>query len=125
MKHLHQMMLSHPQHRNCYPNTVQSHLDVVEKYTKYFHRSPDLLRPGHARKYPVHLFRDCKLSSRTIGGQAESLRFLFVKTLWRSYLPDAIPFPKRHKRPPTVLSREEVARLNDSTGNLMHLLSAW
>src|SRR6266851_1530395 len=76
--------------------------------------------PDHVREYQVHLFRDQKLSPRTIEGQAAALRFLFVKTLRRAYLPDAIPFPKRHKRLPTVLSQGEVARLIDSTGNLMH-----
>ena len=50
----------------------------------------------------------------------QRLRFLFVKTLRRPYLPDVIPFPKQHKRLPTVLSQEEVARLIDATGNLMH-----
>src|SRR5437870_3778881 len=74
----------------------------------------------HVREYQVHLFRDRKLSPRTIEGQAAALRFLFVKTLRRAYLPDAIPFPKCHKRLPTVLSQEEVTRLIDSTGNLMH-----
>jgi integrase/recombinase XerD len=66
------------------------------------------------------LFRDRKLSPGTIEGQAAALRFLFVKTLRRPYLPDAIPFPKHHRRLPTVLSQDEVARLIDSAGNLMH-----
>ena len=72
------------------------------------------------REYQVHLFRDRKLSARTIAGQTAALRFLFVKTLRRPYLPDALPFPNQHKRLPTVLSQEEVARLIDATGNLMH-----
>jgi site-specific recombinase XerD len=64
--------------------------------------------------------RDCKLSPRTIEGQTAALRFLFVKTLGRSYLPDQIPFPKCHKRLPTVLSQQEVTKLIDSAGSLMH-----
>jgi integrase/recombinase XerD len=48
------------------------------------------------------------------------MRFLFVKTLGRSYRPDQIPFPKCHKRSPTVLSQEEVTRLIDSASSLMH-----
>jgi integrase/recombinase XerD len=48
------------------------------------------------------------------------LRFLFVKTLGRPYLPDHIPFPKRQRRLPTILDQQEVARLIDSAGNLMH-----
>jgi integrase len=43
-----------------------------------------------------------------------------VKTLHRPYLPDQIPFPKRARRLPIVLSPEEVALLIDSTKNLMH-----
>ena len=47
------------------------------------------------------------------------LRFFFVKTLRRPYLPDDIPFPKRQRRLPTVLSQDEAARLIDSASNLM------
>ena len=38
----------------------------------------------------------------------------------RPYLPDHIPFPKRQRRLPTILDPQEVARLIDSAGNLMH-----
>src|SRR5207245_10885417 len=76
--------------------------------------------PAHIREYHVHLFRDCTLSAGTIEGRTAALRFLFVKTLRRPYLPDHIPFPKRQRRMPTVLSQEEVARLIASARNLMH-----
>ncbi len=92
----------------------------MEDFAKYFRRSPDRLGPSHIREYQVHLFRDCKLSASTIEGRTAALRFLFVKTLRRPYLPDHIPFPKRQRRMPTVLSQEEVARLIDSAQNLMH-----
>ena len=49
-----------------------------------------------------------------------ALRFLFIKTLHRHFLTEYIPFPKSHKRLPTVLSPEEVARLIDSARNLYH-----
>ena len=120
MTHLRQRMLDELQRRNYSPNTVRSYVHAIEEFARYFRRSPDRLGPDHVREYQVHLFRDRKLSPRTIEGQAAALRFLFVKTLRRAYLPDAIPFPKCHKRLPTVLSQEEVTRLIDSTGNLMH-----
>ena len=101
-------------------NTVRAYIHAIEDFAKYFHRSPDHLGPEHIREYQVHLFRDCKLSAGTIEGRTAALRFLFVKTLRRPYLPDHIPFPKRQRRMPTVLSQEEVARLIDSAQNLMH-----
>ena len=55
-----------------------------------------------------------------IEGRTAALRFLFVKTLRRPYLPDHIPFPKRQRRLPTILDQQEVARLIDCASNLMH-----
>jgi len=118
--HLRQLMLDELQRRNYSPNTVRSYVHAVENFARYFRRPPEQLGPDYVRDYQVHLFRDRKLSPRTIEGRTAALRFLFVKTLRRPYLPDAIPFPKQHRGLPTVLSQEEVACLIDSTGNLMH-----
>ena len=120
MTHLRQLMLDELERRNYSPNTVRSYLHAVEEFARHFGRSPEQLGPDHVREYQVHLFRDRKLSARTIAGRTAALRFLFVKTLRRPYLADALPFPKHSRRLPTVLSQEEVARLIDASGNLMH-----
>src|SRR5271167_1595329 len=114
------MMLDELQRRNYAQNTVRSYIHAVEDFAKYFRRSPNRLGPEHIREYQVHLFRDCKLSPGTIEGRTAALRFLFVKTLRRRYLPDHIPFPKRQRRLPTILDQQEVARLIDAASNLMH-----
>src|ERR1039457_6411775 len=118
--HLRQRMLDELQRRNYSQSTVRIYIRAVEDFAKYFHRSPERLGPSHIREYQVHLFRDRKLSARTIQSRSSALRFLFVKTLRRPYLPDEIPFPKCPRKLPTVLSPEEVARLIDSARNLMH-----
>ena len=120
MTRLRKLMLDELQRRNYAQNTVRAYIHAIEDFARYFHRSPDRLGPEHIREYQVHLFRDCKLSPGTIEGRTAALRFLFVKTLRRPYLPDHIPFPKRQRRMPTVLSQEEVARLIASAQNLMH-----
>ena len=107
-------MLDELQRRNYAQNAVRAYIHAIEDFAKYFHRSPDHLGPEQIREYQVHLFCDCKLSPGTIEGRTAALRFLFVKTLRRPYLPDHIPFPN------TVLSQEEVARLIASAQNLMH-----
>jgi integrase len=93
---------------------------AVEDFARYFHRSPERLGPEHIRQYQAYLFRERKLSPGTIEGRTAALRFLFIKTLRRPYLPDHIPFPKRQRRLPTILDQQEVARLIDSARNLMH-----
>src|ERR1700758_5618613 len=73
---LRQRMLDELQRRNYSSNTVRSYIHAVEEFSKYFRRSPDQLGPDHIREYQIHLFRDCKLSPRTIEGQTAALRFL-------------------------------------------------
>jgi site-specific recombinase XerD len=113
-------MLDELQRRNYSQSTVRSYIYAVEDFANYFHRSPERLGPEHIRQYQAYLFRERKLSAGTIEGRTAALRFLFVKTLRRPYLPDDIPFPKRQRRLPTILDQEEVARLIDSAANLMH-----
>ena len=120
MTHLRKMMLDELQRRNYAQNTVRTYISAVEEFAAYFRKRPDRLGPEHIRAYQVHLFRDRKLSPGTVEQRGAALRFFFVKTLRRPYLPDHIPFPKRQRRLPTVLSQDEVARLIDGASNLMH-----
>jgi site-specific recombinase XerD len=45
-----------------------------------------------------------------------ALRFFFVKTLKRHQFREFLPYPKDHRRLPTVLSPEEVSRLINAAG---------
>lgn len=120
MTRLRKMMLDELQRRNYAQNTVRSYIMAVEDFARYFGQPPQRLGPEHIRQDQVHLFRDRKLAPSTVVGRASALRFLFVKTLRRPYLPDQIPFPKRARRLPMVLSPEEVTLLIGSAKNLMH-----
>ena len=120
MTRLRQMMLDELQRRNYAASTIRSYIHAVEDFARYFGRSPYRLGPDHIRQYPAHLFRDRKLLAGTIESKTAALRFLYGKTLKRPYLHEHIPFPKRPRSLPTVLSPEEVERLIASAKNLMH-----
>src|ERR1700692_883858 len=114
------MMLDELQRRNYSQSTVRSYIFAVEDFARYFHRSPERLGPEYIRQYQAYLFRERKLSPGTIEGRTAELRFRSVKTLRRTYLPGHIPLPKRQRRLPSILDQQEVTRLIDSAGNLMH-----
>jgi integrase/recombinase XerD len=120
MTHLRKMMLDELQRRNYSENTVRSYIFAVEEFTRYFGKAPDKLGPEQIREYQAHLFRDRKLAATTVEGRGAALRFLFVKTLRRPYLPDDIPFPKVPRRLPVILSQDEVTLLIEHAANLMH-----
>src|SRR5438552_18486492 len=112
-------MLEELQRRNYSHRTAKTYVRIVREFATYFHQPPDKLGPEQIRQYQAHLFQSKKLTPATVSQYVSALRFLFIKTLHRHFLAEYIPFPKAHKRLPTVLSPAEVARL-DSAHNLYH-----
>jgi len=116
--HLRAKMLEEIQRRNYSHRTAKTYVRIVRDFAEYFHCSPHKLGPEHIRQYQAHLFHTKKLTPATVSQYASALRFFFLKTLHRQFLAEHITYPKRRKRLPAVLSREEVARLIDSAPNL-------
>lgn len=120
MTHLRKVMLEELQRRNLSPITTRIYLRAVEEFAQYFNTPPDRLRPEHIRQYQAHLFTDRKLDAISVGQQLTALRFFFLKTLKRPWMVQDMPFPKRPIRLPEVLSREEVERLIQCAGSILH-----
>src|SRR5437667_5164042 len=119
MTDLRKRMLEELQRRNYSPTTIRYYLHAVEGFSRHFGKPPDRLSPRHLREYQVYLLTERKLDASTVCLHTAALRFFFIKTLRRPYLQPDLPYPKRPKRLPTVLSQDEVARLIDSASNLL------
>ena len=119
MTSLRKRMLEDMQIRNLSPNTIDGYLRYVAQFAKYFNTSPELLGPEHIRTYLLHLLNqqvDVSILTQTVCG----LRFLYEKTLHRTWTVEYIPFPKRPKTLPVVLSRDEVQRVIRAPRHLKH-----
>jgi integrase/recombinase XerD len=115
---LRKMMLEELQRRNYSAITTRKYLRVVTEFAKYFGKSPDRLGPNELRTYQAYLLKERKLTPGSVINQVAALRFFFVKTLKRHQFREFLPYPRDRRRLPTVLSREEVARLIDGAGTL-------
>ena len=120
MTHLRQMMLEELQRRNYAQNTAKTYLRIVRDFAKHYHTAPDLLGPDQIREYSAYLFQDRKLDAGTVEQHVAGLRFFYIKTLKRHVMVDSLPFPKRRRKLPNILSAEEMAKLIDSASNLFH-----
>jgi len=114
MTRLRRQMLDELERRNYSAATIRSYIRTVEDLARYFQRPPDQLEPEHIRAYQAHLFRERKLAANTVAQRVAALRFFYIRTLGREWNPDRTPYPKRPRRLPDILSREEVARLIDA-----------
>lgn len=118
MTHLRKIMLEELQRRNYSDDTIRHHLRVVEDFARHFGKSPDKLGLDHLRTYQAYLLRQRKLAVGSVVNHVAALRFFFVRTLKRPEFREFLPYPRERQRLPGILSKEEVARLINASGNL-------
>src|SRR5664280_3512812 len=112
------MMLEELERRNYSAGTTRRYLRFVERFAQHFGKSPDQLGPDDLRSYQAYLLRELKLCPGSVENHVAALRFSFVRTLHRHEFREFLPYPKVRRKLPKILSREEVARLIDSSSGL-------
>jgi len=110
MTALRQRLLEDLRLRNYSPRTEEAYVAAVAKLARHFNRSPDLLSGEDIRVFQVHLL--AKKSSWSQFNQIVcGLRFFYKITLGRPEVVVMLPYGKKPKSLPVVLSMEEVAQL--------------
>jgi integrase/recombinase XerD len=110
MTPLRQRLIEDMQLRNMSPETIKGYVGYVSQFARHFGRSPEVLTPEHAREYQLHLLRR-KVSWSTFTQSICALRFLYGTTLGRKDFVERLPYGKKPKRIPVVLSRDEIVKL--------------
>ena len=99
--------------RNKSPRTIETYVLRVAQFAKHFGRSPEQLGPEQLRAYQQHLLAR-QVSWSMFNQSVCALRFLYNVTLGRPHVIVHLPFAKRPRTLPTVLSPEEVVRFLDA-----------
>ncbi len=113
MTPLRQRFIDDMQRRNYSSKTVRAYVGAVLRFARHFGRSPADLGPEHIRVYQISLLRE-NASWSYYNQTVCALRFFYRHTLGRPDLGDLIPYGKKSKTFPTVLSPEEVLQFLDA-----------
>jgi site-specific recombinase XerD len=111
-------MLEDLQIRHYSPTTIRLYLHSVAEFARHFRKPPDQLGPEHIRQYQLFLIKDKQACRSSCVQLVCALRFLYTHTLNRKIEIDRIPFPRRERKLPLILSREEVKALLEAPGKL-------
>lgn len=110
MSPLRKRMLEDMRIRNLSVRTQETYICQLASIARYFKKSPEALSPEEVRQYQLYLIEK-KVSWSTFNQTLCALRFLYRYTLRSEIRFEEILFPKKPKRLPVVLSREEVAEV--------------
>jgi integrase/recombinase XerD len=110
MTPLRQRLIDDLRLRNYAPRTVSTYVAAVVRFARHFGRAPDRLGPEHVRQYQLHLLEQRASWSR-FNQAVAALRFFYGTTLGRPEVVTVIPYGKKPKALPAVLSPDEVRRL--------------
>lgn len=103
--------------RNLAPTTQRSYIHAVKRYSQYFGRSPADLSLEDVRAYQVHLTSK-GVAWATLNQVVCALRFFYGVTLGQDEVPERIPYARRPRPLPVVLSRDEVVHFLEAVPSL-------
>ena len=115
-----QRMVGDMQLRNLADATIDAYTYHVDKFCQFFGKPADQLGPEEIRQYQLFLVNEKKSSWSSFNQAVCGLRFLYEITLQRPWAVRHIPFGKRPKKLPVVLSNEEASRLLQCIDNPKH-----
>ena len=117
---LRQRMLEDLRIRNYAPSTAECYVRSVAEFAKHFHRPPDQLGAEEIRLWQLFLINEKRVKLPSYIQAICGLRFFYRNTLNRKVEIERIPFPRREKKLPLILSKEEVKALLTAPKNLAH-----
>jgi integrase/recombinase XerD len=117
---LRQRMLEDLRIRNYAPGTVECYVRSVAEFAKHFRKSPDQLGAEEIRSWQLFLLNEKRVKLSSYVQAICGLRFFYRHTLNRKVEIERMPFPRREKRLPLILSKEEVKALLTAPKNLAH-----
>src|SRR6266446_6744116 len=105
--------------RNLSPVTQRCYVHAVAKFAQYFKQSPDRLELTGVRAYQIHLVAT-GTSWAGFNVAVSALRFFYGVTLGRTAMVERIPYARKHRQLPVILSADEVVRFFAAVQSLKH-----
>jgi integrase/recombinase XerD len=106
--------------RNLSPKTIDAYTYHVGRFAQFLGKSPEQATAEDVRSFQLHLINERKVGWSTFNQAVCGLRFLYRTTYPRSWAVSMVPFGKKPKTLPAVLSGEEVASLLACVNSLKH-----
>ena len=107
--------------RNYSHKTISAYQSCILKFVRYYSpKHPRNLSNDEIREFLIHLVRDEHWEASSENQMFSALRFLYVELYKMPFVIGNIPRPKRPRKLPDILTKEEVKRLIKVVSNPKH-----
>jgi site-specific recombinase XerD len=106
--------------RNRAETTIDAYTYHVRRFYDFIDKPLATVTPEDVRTFQLHLIQTKNLAYSTFNQAVCALRFYYRHTEPTAWPVTMVPFGKRPKTLPTVLSRSEIGKLFECTTNLKH-----
>ena len=91
--------------------TISAYLRVGKDFARFHMKDPGEMGVEEIKQYLLHMINVKKLSGSSVQIAYAGLNFLFSVTMGKEFVTERIPYMKKRKRMPLVISREAVQKL--------------
>jgi integrase/recombinase XerD len=102
------------------PMTVKAYTGHMERFARRFQNNISGVDERTIKDYLLQLIEERKCDYSYIEQVLSAMKFYYSKIINREALISGIPFPRKQKKLPDVLSQREVADILNKTTNLKH-----
>ncbi len=120
MSRLRDRMRNEMELKNFSASTKKNYINCVKSFANYFGKSPAELGEEEIRTYLRYLSQERKVSWSLVNVTQCAIRFLYAKVLERPWSIQKIPRPRKERKLPIVLAKEEIKAILDSVDNKKH-----
>ncbi len=119
MTPLREKMIRELELRRKSPRTVEAYVTAVAQLAGHYRRSPDAISVEEVRDFLHYLITQRKVAFSTCNQRLAGIQFFYREVLGQRDFCLRVP-AKRSGRLPEPLSRSEITRILEATGNLKH-----
>ncbi|MFC2132898.1 tyrosine-type recombinase/integrase [Bacteroidota bacterium] len=120
MNELRKRLLHEMQFRNYSQRTIHSYISCLSGLGKYFNKSPDKITVEQVKQYLHHRVTVEKVSVSIVNIIISAYKLLHRDVLKNETKEIDIKRPRREKKLPVILSRDEINKIIEVTPNIKH-----
>jgi len=99
--------------------TVKAYIHLNKDFLRFIRKNPDEISDSDIKDYLLHLAEEKQFASSTLNQAISALKFYYGSMLKKKFVYE-LKRPRKDKKLPVVLSKEEVAKILSSVYNLKH-----